>query len=311
MTAVIPTQQYGNIQPTFTAEGETHDEAMTAALKMIKDVWDKTAPQKLLIRDTERAPSVLMGNELVCWASGTKVTFEPVNHDYYAPGDSREWLSGSTFAGRYKSEFQEQLIAGRMGVKNDVDPNEIVAMWHLNRDASSTVGSAVHMALQLRGQYGELSKAVKAGSLESATTKNPILIPIVDQFFETREHEDARYEVFVADPKRAHCGFIDRLVIDDDGLVVEDYKTNSELHKKETIKAPFKDLVPATKMGSYWLQLSFYARILTSHGKRVKLLRIHHWTTLEDGTFGWVTHEYPPIDLDAAFAKAKEESDAN
>ena len=301
LTAVIPTQQYGNIQPTFTCEAETHAEAMDAALKQMKEVWDRTCEKPLVIRDFDNYPSALMGKELRCWASGTRVNFEPVNHEY--TGGGRKWLSGSTFAGRYKSEFNAPFIAGRMATKHDVNREEIIDMWALNAEASSTVGSAVHMALQLRGQYAELSRKVKDGSLESALTKNTIMRPIVEAFFAEREHEDARYEVFVADPVRAHCGFIDRLVIEDDGLIVEDYKTNTDLEKSETIKVPFKGLIPNTKLGAYWLQLSFYARILQSHGKVVKCLRIHHWT---DGQ--WVTHEHEVIDLDAAFNKAKEQA---
>lgn len=299
MTATIPTQQYGNIAPTFEVEADTHDEAMDLALQRMKDVWDRAAPKALEIRKLD-SPRLIFGQELRCWASGTRVTFDPVEHTY-ATADGKSWLSGSAFAGRYKSEFNAPLIAGKMATKHGADASEIVAMWELNRDASATVGTAVHAALQLRGQYARLSKSVKDGSLESALTKNPILLPIVESFFETRDGEDARYEVFVADPVRSHCGFIDRLVVEDDGLVVEDYKTNTDLQKSETIKAPFKGLVPSTKLGAYWLQLSFYARILRSHGKIVKLLRIHHWI---DGK--WETHEFEPVDLDAAFKEQKD-----
>jgi ATP-dependent exoDNAse (exonuclease V) beta subunit len=293
ISATIPVAQYGNIQPTFEVEADTHEEAMDKALRLMKDAWDRTAPKSLEVRKLEQ-PRVIFGEELRCWASGTRVTFDAYNHIYEA--DGKQWLSGSTFAGKYKGEFNAPLIAGKMATKYGVDAAEIIAMWELNRDASSTVGSAVHAALQLRGQYGELSKAVKDGSLESALTKNPILLSIVEAFFATREREEALYEVFVADPVRAHCGFIDRLVIEPDGLVVEDFKTSYELDKPEAIKPPFKGIVNPTKLGGFWLQLSFYARILQSHGKVVKILRVHNWTGSE-----WVTYEREPIDLDGAF----------
>ncbi|KPG13834.1 hypothetical protein AN911_00955 [Mycobacteroides immunogenum] len=271
---------------------------MDIALKRIKDVWDRTATKSLEVRKVD-TPRLVFGEELRCWASGTRVTFDDYHH-IYETADNKSWLSGSTFAGRYKSEFNAPLIAGKMATKYEVDASEVIAMWELNRDASSTVGTAVHKALQLRGQYGDLSKAVKDGTLESALTKNEILLPIVEAFFESREHETAFYEVFVADPVRHHCGFIDRLVIEDDGLIVEDFKTNSDLQKSETIKAPFKGVVPNSKLGAYWLQLSFYARILQAHGKTVKCLRIHHWE------FGqWNLYEHDVIDLDAAFQKDK------
>lgn len=298
ISATIPTQQYGNLQPTFEVEADTHEAAMDKALRLMKDVWDRTAPKPLDVRDLDRTPR-LRGEELRCWASGTRVHFDPVEH-HYDSGDGKVWLSGSTFAGRYKSDFNAPLIAGKMADKHNVDAAHIIAMWELNRDASATLGTAVHAALQLRGQYADLSRKVKDGGLESALTKSPILLPIVESFFAGRDGEDALYEVFVADPVRAHCGLIDRLAIEDDGVWVEDYKTNVDLQKSETISAPFKGVVPNTVLGSYWLQLSFYARIIMSHGKTVKGLRVHHWTGSE-----WVTHEREPVDLDAAFKKGK------
>lgn len=296
MSATIPVAQYGNLSPTFEAEGETHEEAMDLALRLIRDTWDRTAEKPLKVRDLETQPQLPFGTELRCWASGTRVNFDPIEHKYSTP-DGKRWLSGSTFAGRYKSEFNAPVIARKVADKYGVEAAEVAAMWLLNAEASSTVGTAVHAALQLRGQYAELSKATKDGSLDACLTKNPILLPIVESFFETREHEDARYEAFVADANRGHCGLIDRLVIEDDGsVIVEDYKTNTDLTKSESIKDPFKGVVPPTKLGSYWLQLSFYSRILQSHGKTVAGLRIHHWI---DGH--WATHEREPIDLDAIF----------
>lgn len=290
MTATIPTQQYGNIQPTFETEADTHEQAMEIALGQIKDVWDRTAPKPLTVRSLDTSRPI--GEELRCWASGTRVRFDAASHTYSTSAGI--WLSGSVFADRYKGDFNTPVIAAKVAAKYDVEASDVIAMWELNRDASATVGTAVHAALQLRGQFAHLSRAVKDGALESALTKNPILLPIVEGFFATREHEEARYEVFVADPQRKHCGLIDRLVIEPDGLYVEDYKTNGQMDKTETIKPPFKGVVPNTKLGAYWLQLSFYGRILRSHGKTVKGLRIHHW----DGQ--WITHEHDLIDLDAA-----------
>lgn len=179
-----------------------------------------------------------------------------------------------------------------MGDKHGADPDKIQAMWKLNAEASSTFGTAVHAALQLRGEYAELSRQVKDGSVESATTSNPVLRPIVEAFFEDHDHEKAFYEAFVADPATRSCGLIDRLVVDEDGLWVEDYKTNASVEKEETILPPFKGIIPNTSLGVYWLQLSYYAHILMAHGRRVKGLRVHHWTGTK-----WETHESPVIDL--------------
>lgn len=300
--------QYANLQPSFEVEAETFEEAMEIALHRIKSVWDRTANKPLEIRrdvprDADADPA---GKILRCVVSGTEVLFDPIEHVYQGP-DGHRWLGGSTFASRFKSEFPGDIISSKMAAKYKVDADEVLAMWALNAEASSTFGTSLHAALQLRGEYANLSRAVKDGELDSALTTNPVLRPIVEAFFEGRENEEAKYEAFVADAARRHCGLIDRLVIEEDGYYVEDFKSNATLDKAETILEPFKGIVPNTALGSYWLQLSFYSRILTTHGKTVKGLRVHHW----DGS-QWLTHEHPVIDLDGTFAaKAAETQESS
>ncbi|MBB3752419.1 hypothetical protein FHT44_004931 [Mycolicibacterium sp. BK634] len=263
---------------------------MELALQLFKDLWDRTAEAPLDIN--RNAPQVPSGELLRCLISGTPVYFDPIIH-VYRGADGQRWQGGSTFANKFKSQFAGNVISGKMADKYGVDASDILAMWKLNAEASSTLGTAVHAALQLYGEYLELSKATKDGSDEAALTSNPVLRPIVLAFFKgPRATEKAFYEAFVADPVTRSCGLIDRLVAEDDGLWVEDYKTNADIEKEQTILPPFKGVVPNTSLGGYWLQLSFYAHILMSHGRIVKGLRIHHWTGTE-----WITYEHPVVDL--------------
>ncbi|WP_080735998.1 PD-(D/E)XK nuclease family protein [Rhodococcoides fascians] len=289
LSATIPVAQYANLQPSFEVEGDTVDAAMSTALETMKRVWDSVADKPLQLRD-EPTAQASPGVPLVCWASGTVVNFDPIQH-VYSPG---KWLSGSAFAGQFKGSFPAELIAGKMAAKSGVEVGQILDMWSKNAEASSLVGSSVHAALELYGKYLSTSEAVK-GTDESALTKNLILRPIVQAFFAEHAAERAEYEVFVADPTLKHCGQIDRLVIEDNGIFVEDFKTNTDLTKKETIGAPFKGVVPNTTLGAYWLQLSFYANILQTHGQVVKGLRVHHWTGTE-----WATFEHDVVDISEA-----------
>ena len=290
--AVIPTTQYGNLQPSFEVEGNTVDEAMGEALDIMKRVWDSVSKTPLDVKavdaQVEYRPATTQ--DLTCWASGTVVQFDPVEHRY-SPG---QWLSGSAFAGQYTPDFPADMIAGKMAAKTvDVEPAEIMAMWALNAEASSTFGTSVHAALELYGRYLATSQAVK-GSNESALTKNPILRPIVEAFFAGREDEEAVYEAFVADPVLKHCGQIDRLLITGPRTVrVQDFKSNSELDKKETIGKPFRGVVESTKLGGMWLQLSFYAHILIRLGYTVEGLDIFHL----QGDGSWVTHSHDVVDI--------------
>lgn len=296
--AVVPVQQYGNLQPTVEAEGETIEAALDIALRHVQAFWNRVGQKPLEIHDDKHETPV--GQILRCRVSGAEVIFDPVAHTYH-DRDGNRFLGGSTFAGRYKAPFLAELIAGKMATKNGVDAQEILAMWKLNAEASSTFGTSVHAALQLYGEYVELSKNVKDGSDESALTSNPVLRPIVESFFtEERKKERAYYEEFVADADSLACGLIDRLVADEDGsLWIEDYKTNADVTKVEKILPPFDGIVPNNSLGAYYLQLSYYSRILTAHGRNVKGLRVHHWTGTE-----WKLYEHPVVNLDAAFQES-------
>lgn len=302
--ATIPTQQYGNIQPSFDLEGDNYEELADLGASYLKYLWDRVGENPLNIdRHKVSGPN---GELKRCRVSGTQVIFDSIAHTYHDL-QGNKFTGGSTFAAKYKSKFAGDIIAGKMANKNGVSAKEILDMWSLNAEASSTFGTSVHAALQLYGEYLELSKAVKDGSDESALTSNPVLRPIVQAFFtEERIAEKAFYEEFVANAKEKTCGLIDRLVSEDDGLWVEDFKTNADIEKSETISKPFKGVVPNTALGAYWLQLSFYARILIAAGRVVKGLRVHHWTEVEDEAgakvWKWVTHEHEVVNLDEAFA---------
>jgi len=283
--------------PEFEVEGSSFDEAVELGLSQYKSIWDRVGEKPLDI-DRGQAPKVApTAIKKRCRVSGVIVYFDPVAHTY-TDADGNRYTGGSTFASRYKSPFAADVVAGKMAAKHGVKKEDIRAMWSLNAEASSTFGTSVHAALQLYGEYLELSKAVKDGSDESALTSNPVLRPIVESFFtEERKAETAFYEEFVANPKELACGLIDRLVVESDGLVIEDYKTNADVNKPEKVLAPFAGVVPNTALGTYFIQMSYYARALQAHGRTVKEVRVHHWVPES----GWVTYPNEVVDLSEAF----------
>lgn len=304
MKATIPVAQYANVTPEIEGHGATEEEARADAIRQLKLIWDSLGEKPLEI---DRHLPVAGGSTGIvkrCRVSGTEVIFDPVAHTY-TDRQGRRYRGGSTFASLFKSGFPGALIAGKMATKNDVSAQEILDMWALNAEASSTFGTSVHAALQLYGEYVELSRKVKDGSDESALTSNPVLRPIVEKFFtEQRKAETAFYEEFVADSETLSCGLIDRLVVDEDGLWIEDFKTNASIDKSETILKPFKGVIEPTSLGIYTIQLSYYGRILQAHGRTIKGLRIHHWTEV-DGEWDWVTHEREILDLEEAMKLAR------
>ncbi|MCG7607171.1 PD-(D/E)XK nuclease family protein [Mycobacterium sp. CnD-18-1] len=281
-------------------EGETTEAALDAALGEIKKLWDRTAPKPLEIAEA-KSPLADTAEKKYCWASGCELFFDPVAHTY-RDAQGNYYKGGSSFAKKFVEPFAAEIVSKRMADKANVAQQDILDMWSLGGEASSSFGTGVHAALEQRGRYGALSLALK-GNYESATTKNPTLRPIVEKFFTgDRAGVKAEYETLVADPARLHAGLIDRLELFEDGVRVTDFKTYKEPPEKsrETILAPFTGLVPPNKLGVAQLQLSFYSRILQVHGVNVLGLTVYHWTGDD-----WVEYPLDVIDLDGAFEEKK------
>lgn len=302
ITATIPTTQYGNLQPEIEAEGNTYEEAQELALGRMSELWNRVceAGRELKIGQKAVVPTATNSyDEVSSELTGTTLLFDKVAHKY-TDADGEDYLSGSVFAGNYKSKFDIEAVSAGFAKKHGVAQDDVKAMWTLNGTTSTSLGTAVHNALELYGKYLQLSMKTK-GTNESALHKSDVLRPIVESFFKGREDEDAMYEAFVADKELRLCGFIDRLLIVDRNKKVcriQDYKTNSDINKAETILPPFRDIVPRTTLGSYWLQLSFYAFILQRHGWTVEGLDIF---SLEGGE--WKTYTHDVVDVSGELVK--------
>lgn len=294
LTATIPVYQYANLQPTIETEAETFEQAKSEALQQMKQIWDQVAEGgKKLETGTTPQPNNAAWAVKVCDFTANEVLMDEANHTYQDT-QGNKYLSGSSFAHRYEKPFDAKSIGTAYASKHGVDVKDILSMWQTNAEASTSLGTAIHAALELYGKYLQLSEKTK-GSSESALHKNPILAPIVTQFFAGREKEEAMYEAFVVDTDKHLCGFIDRLLIVDKEkkiVRVQDYKTNPDINKKKQVLAPFKDIVEGTSLGLYWLQLSFYAYILTQAGYTVEGLDIFNY----DGK-KWVTYTHDVIDI--------------
>lgn len=275
--ATLPTRiQYENVQPLVEVEADSFEEARDIALKQIQSVADIVRDNKpMILNEGQPAKSATILTRLYDMA-GREVYMDKKNHAYQDK-DGKPYLSGSAFAHKFVRKFPKEQVSNYMASQFGVEASSILSMWETNAEASTSLGTAIHDALELYGKYRQLSKATKDGSIESALHKNPFLGAVVKAFFEDREDEDAFYEAFVSNESEHTCGFIDRLlIVDKDNKIVrvQDYKSNPDINKKKDILEPFKGKIDATELGYYWLQLSFYARILVNDGWTVQGLDI-------------------------------------
>lgn len=256
VTAVIPTVQYGNIQPSIEVEADSFEEAQSLVMPHIEQLWSTYADKPL----PKRA-----GNSITvqCFVGGS-INYDDSTHTY--TNDKGEvYLSGSQYAKSLEKLFNLEGISKVMATKWGVDAKDIKAMWKLKNDVSKGFGTAMHKALELYGKYNGL-----ATQIEKTTHlhDHPVIKKAVESLYAGRESEKAEYEVFIVDHQAKRAGQIDRLLIIKDtelgGKIcrIQDYKTNADI---------------SDKLDNYWEQLKFYAGILEANGWTVEGCDIFHW----------------------------------
>ena len=239
--AVIPTQQYGNLQPSIEVEADTFEEAHAQAMPHIQKVWDEYGEKPLTAKvgATKRLKD-MFGNE---------IDYDEVNHIYSWEGE--KYTSGSEYAKSRQKPFDPVMMSGQIAKKFGVDPKEIAQLWERGGKVSRDFGLNVHEALEVYGKFKSLSDSVEK---EYHIPNHPILKDIVEGFYESRDDEKALYEVLVVDHKNKRAGTIDRLLEGPEvnSYIIQDFKITHKENKE------------------YWTdQLGFYGEIIKSNGAKV------------------------------------------
>ena len=272
--AVIPTSQYGNLQPEIELEGDNEDELHSKASSFIEGIW-KTYGSVPMTKNGGDGKKVKT-------FTGEEIIYNDAIHKYYDL-EGNTLLSGSAYAEMNSPKFDLEMMLPKTAKAWNVDEKDLGGLWKLNSLISTEYGTAIHSALEAWHRYNQLGGVVQKDKemVENyALPKNEHIKQIVLDFDHKFGH-DAEVEMFVSDVKRRMVGQIDRLeVIDEASKIcrIGDYKTNNDIDKK--------------KLDKYQHQLSFYAHILMAHGWTVQGLDIFHY----DGKT-WEKIELPILDL--------------
>lgn len=253
ITAVIPTVQYGNLQPSIEVEADTFEEAHSQAMPHIQRVWDMYGEKPLVSKSGARV-------KLQAFVGG-EIFYDDLNHTYTNEA-GEVYLSGSQYAKQFEKPFDGTMISGKMAAKYGVEASDIVKMWELKAKTSREFGTAIHSALELYGRYNGLATQLEK---DTHVHDHPVIKKAVESFYEGRATETAELEVLVVDHASKRAGRIDRLLIVDRNAKVcrvQDFKTNATIEKSLPI---------------YEKQLSFYGDILKANGWTVQGRDIFHW----------------------------------
>jgi len=268
VTAVIPSAQYANVQPSITVQVDDDiEEAKALAMNHIVQLSQTYAEEGKALPGGSGAV-IGTSKRIECLVGGS-ILYDTVNH-IYTNDKGEVYLSGSKYASQGEPEFNLDGIAGAVGKKFNADTDAIKEMWKLKGDVSAGFGTAIHAAIQLYEQYSDLANAIeKTTNLHD----HPVLKQAVEKFVSMHKGERVVNEAMVVSHKRKWAGQIDRLVITGDKrCTIGDIKTNSELTPK--------------KLKTYWKQLAFYGTIMEDAGWTVDELEIYHydgnWKTIKE-----------------------------
>lgn len=278
--ATIPNVQYGNIRPTFESSSDDVEEVTDQGMAFVKQLWDKYGEKPLPVNDVDESGSAVSLYKEVKTFTGETIFYDEVSHKY-KDKDGNQLVSASKYKKQFETPFPLEIVSAATAKKLGISVDVIQKMWSNNGRISREFGNAVHYAME---QYW-LHKGYDTGEKNYHLPKHPILRFIVESFPE----RDAKVkpEVFVSSVKDGTVGQIDAVsLVDKEKKIVDlwDYKTDAELVKDGKVDKP--------KLKIHFIQMSFYAKILTTFGWTVRNLKVYNYTGNE-----WALHEQEPFNL--------------
>ena len=224
------------------------------------------------------------------------VTFKAEDHKYESldPNDRIEWMSVTTFVGKFKQKFDPiaQSIKSSQNKKSKwygIPPEEIQAHWASETDRALLAGTFYHDQRE--------SDLLSIETIQRQGVAIPIIKPIYDNGVKhspSQKLTEGIYpEHFVYLKSVGLCGQSDRVEVIKDTVDIIDYKTNKEI-KKESFKSwdgiSKKMSGPCAHLDDcnfnhYALQLSAYMYMILKHNPNYKpgTLMLHHVIFEKDG----------------------------
>lgn len=227
------------------------------------------------------------------------------DHDHrYDSGDGTKWTSVSTLIHKYVPHFdaESQSVKSATNKKSKwygMTPEDIRKAWDDENLRSRELGSWYHnkKEQELLSQPSVNGLQIYPSTVHGDGTK----ISGSQQLAEGVYPEHLCYMV-----SAGICGQSDIVTIQDNTILVDDYKSNKEIRMKGYYdpkkQSTQRMLAPISHMDDceythYSLQLSMYAYIIHRHNPQYKVgkLTIHHIQFEQEGTN---THGYPIYKLD-------------
>ena len=197
--------------------------------------------------------------------------FFPEDHHYEYKGN-RVGISVTRLIEEYTNEFDSQAVAERVAIKEGKTTQEVLDEWKYKNKFACAKGSLCHQYVQSCWNYYEgitFSGWLEGKEFTDVTNK---IFRQADKFHEDywERLEHLADEFVIGSEEYNIASAIDHLFINKltGGLVLVDYKTNSDIHKNEKyakkMKVPLSHLKDDT-LTHYAIQLSIYKYIVEKY----------------------------------------------
>jgi len=192
------------------------------------------------------------------------------DHHYEYKGE-RVGISVTRLIEEYCNEFNAEEVAERVAIKENKTVQEVLDEWKYKNEFACEKGSTCHEYIQHLWSNNEYNELLFDGSIEYINAINKIQNQ-AKQFYKDYKDklEHVADEFVIGSDVYSIASAIDHIFINKltGGLVLVDYKTNSDIHKNERyakdMKVPLNHLKDFT-LNHYYIQLSIYKYLVEKY----------------------------------------------
>lgn len=194
------------------------------------------------------------------------VTFRASDHTY-TNEKGEQYISVTTFLGKYKKPFDVETHAARVADRTGVTVDAVKQMWKDNTTSAQDRGTSIHKTMENFLLYGDVNKDNL--DLTDSYTR------IIGDF---NRGSTVKSEMLLWNDDAKIAGTADVVIFKGDSFAVLDFKTNKQfnLHSKygEKLLYPL-DYLDSCEYNVYTLQLSLYAYMIEEMtGKTCRFLKL-------------------------------------
>lgn len=192
------------------------------------------------------------------------------DHHYEYKGE-RVGISVTRFIEEYCNEFDADAIAERVATRDGKSVQEVLNEWKTKNQIACEKGHLGHEYAQSLWNGTNTLEEIKNSSEAVKILLEPILRQADNFYNDYKDRLEHLYDEYIIGSEHYNiASAIDHIFINKltGGLVLVDYKTNSDIHKSEKyakkMKVPLTHLKDFT-LNHYYIQLSIYKYLVEKY----------------------------------------------